>query len=81
MLTNSEDDRTQSVDLDVTLQGDTCDWLTEPIVRWFEATVRRAIKVEFDRYISAGDLDRTRERIEALNRTSEDAGGFLGMGL
>lgn len=81
VLTNANDMKTQVVDIDVVLLGDTCDWLTEPIVQWFETTVRKAVKAEFDRYISAGDLDRTRERIEELQQATENSGGFLGMGL
>ena len=81
VLTDSADVRTISADLTISLVGDTCDWLTEPVVHWFQVTVRRAVMVEFNRYISAGDLQRTRERLEHLDRQAEGSGGFLGMGL
>ncbi|MDP7378898.1 MAG: hypothetical protein QF516_12415, partial [Pirellulaceae bacterium] len=81
LLTNAEDMKTQVVELDVDMVGETCDWLTEPALRWFETTVHRAVKVEFDRYIAAGDLDRTRERMEQLEDETLSSGGFLGMGL
>ena len=60
---------------------ETCDWLTEPIVRWFAETVARAVRVEFDRYIAAGDLRKTIERMERLQAESDDQGGFIGMGM
>jgi hypothetical protein len=37
--------------------------------------------VEFDRFISAGDLARTIARMEKLRAECEARGGFLGMGL
>ncbi len=81
VLTDAEDMRTMSADLDIRLVGDTCNWLTEPVVAWFQTTVKRAVTVEFDRYIDAGDRDRARERIESLRSQAEGSGGFLGMGL
>ena len=81
ILTDSEDRATRSADLNVQLVGDTCEWLTEPVVSWFLVTVRRAVMVEFDRFIDAGDLARTQERIDQLNREADQSGGFLGMGL
>ena len=35
--------------------------------------------VEFDRYIAAGDLAQTVQRIEAIQARSDAAGGYLGM--
>jgi uncharacterized protein (UPF0335 family) len=43
--------------------------------------VRQAVRVEFDRYIAAGDLRRTIDRIERCRAESDARGGFLGMGL
>ena len=45
---------------------ETCDWLTAPIVKWFEQCVTQSVAVEFDRYIEAGDLQKTKERIARL---------------
>ena len=79
VLTNQSDAQTQQVDLEVQLEGDVCDWLTQPIVQWFEKCVQEAVKIEFDRYIAAGDLQATRDRIEKIAAESDEAGGFLGM--
>lgn len=79
VLTDSSDTRCDSSDLITELKRETCDWLTEPIVDWFRETVARAVTVEFDRYIHAGDLQRAKERIEKIRAASDDAGGFVGM--
>ena len=79
MLTDSDDQKCHSCFLQVTLFGETCDWLTEPIKNWFAETVPHSVKAEFDRYIQAGDLEQTRQRIQEIEATSDNAGGFVGM--
>ncbi len=81
VLTDAEDRHAVLADLNVELRGETCDWLTQPVVQWFTETVRRAVMVEFDRFAAAGDLRRTLERIERVQKESDARGGFLGMGL
>ena len=81
VLTDAEDRKTVRADLRVELLQETCDWLAEPIVAWFRETVNRAVIVEFDRYIAAGDLDRTIQRLETIQAESDAHEGFLGMGL
>lgn len=80
-LTDVDDRTTVSCDLDVRLVRETCDWLTEPVVAWFAQTVREAVRVEFNRFIAAGDLQRTIARMEQLRAESDAHGGFVGMGL
>jgi hypothetical protein len=79
VLTDTEDLRTRAADLTVTLHSETCPWLTEPIVDFLAESVRHAVLAEFDRYIEAGDLKRTQERIQKLQSETEAAGGFVGM--
>lgn len=79
VLTDSDDLNTKGTDLTVTLLKETCSWLSEPIVQWFQETVPRSVAVEFDRYIAAGDLEKTMTRIEKLKAESDAAGGYLGM--
>ena len=78
-LTESEDRECERCDLDVHLVRETCDWLTEPIVQWFAETVPRSVAVEFNRYIEAGDLERTKQRIDQIRAASDEADGFVGM--
>jgi hypothetical protein len=81
VLTNANDTKTLDCDLTVKFQGEVCDWLTSEAVEWLSRAVRYAVKVEFDRYIAGGDLQRTFERVEKLRAESEARGGFFGMGL
>ncbi|PHS13230.1 MAG: hypothetical protein COA78_07315 [Blastopirellula sp.] len=79
ILTDSQDQHAHDTDLTVELSKETCSWLSEPIVRWFAETVKRSVAVEFDRYISAGDLRKTMDRIEKIQAASDNADGFIGM--
>ncbi len=81
VLTDEDDRRAQSCDLEVELTRDVCDWITTPVVEWFRETVARAVLVEFDRYIAAGDLQKTVDRMERLAAEMDASGGYLGMGL
>ncbi len=79
LMTDELDQRTHQCALDVKLVKETCDWLTEPVVTWFHGTVSRAVAVEFNRYIEAGDLQQTVERIAKLQAEMESQGGYMGM--
>jgi hypothetical protein len=79
VLTDEADVRCKSCDLEVVLQSETCDWLTQPVVDWFAETVKRSVVAEFDLYIRAGDLERTKDRAEQIQRTCEEGGGYVGM--
>ena len=81
VLTDADDQKTQQVDLEVEFESEVCEWLTTPAVAWLADTVRHAVKVEFDRYIAAGDLRKTIERMERLRAEADARGGYLGMGL
>jgi hypothetical protein len=79
VLTDPLDRETVLTDLDVALVRETCDWLAEPIVAWFRETVSRAVMVEFNRFIEAGDLALTLKRIAALQAKADQTGGYVGM--
>ena len=79
IFTDSDDLHTDRCDLNVELIRETCDWMNESVVAWFAETVNKAVAVEFDRYIEAGDLEQARQRIEKIQAASDDAGGFVGM--
>ena len=79
VLTDAQDRKSQSCFLDVELTGETCDWLNAPVTQWFAETVVHSVKAEFDRYIQAGDLAQTCQRLEQLEDASDAAGGFMGM--
>ena len=78
-MTGESDQQTKGMDLAVTLDKETCSWLSEPFVQYLSESVQHALIVEFDRYIQAGDLAKTEERIRKLNEQSDAADGFVGM--
>lgn len=79
VLTDDQDVQTKSCDLSVELASETVDWLTETVVKWFSETVSRSVAVEFNRYINAGDLALTKERIAKIQQASDESDGFVGM--
>lgn len=79
VLTDEQDLVARSCDLSVELERETCNWLNQAIVDWLAETVKRAVLIEFNRYIQAGDLTRTVERIEEMQKAAEDSGGYVGM--
>jgi len=81
VLTDESDTRTVGSDLEIGVARETCDWLTQPAVDWLTLSAKRAVEVEFDRYIAAGDLSRAVARMEQEQRQIDDSGGFLGMNL
>ena len=79
VLTNNDDTKTERCDFEVELAAETCEWLTTPIVDWFQQSVSRAVAVEFDRYIQSTDLAQAKARIEQIEAASDEADGFVGM--
>lgn len=78
-LTDAADQQTIRCDLKVELVRENCDWLTEPVSKWLAETVPRAVQVEFDQFIAAGDLAQTIARINQLQAQSDQRGGYVGM--
>lgn len=79
VLTDEADRATKVVDISAKLERETCGWLTEPVVGFLAESVQHAVLVEFDRYILAGDLEKTQQRIKAIQEQSDSADGFVGM--
>lgn len=79
VLTDETDQKTVRSDLCVELVRETCDWLTAPATNWLSESVSQAVEIEFNRYIAAGDLAQTIQRIEQLKAQSDERGGFVGM--
>lgn len=81
IFTDDSDSYARHAALNVTLDKETCSWLEQHVVRWFQETVTQAVLVEFDRYIGAGDPEQTRKRKEQMEKAVELRGGFVGMHL
>ncbi|MFO0011265.1 MAG: hypothetical protein ACK553_00840 [Planctomycetota bacterium] len=81
LFTDENDASARSASLQVALDQENVPWLEQHVVRWFSETVSHAVCSEFNRFIGAGDPDRTRKRIEQLQQLIEQTGGFVGMHL
>lgn len=79
VFTDEQDARTQRRDLAVELVRETCDWLMEPIVEWFRETVVQAVRCEFDRFIAAGDLEKSRQWADKMRAQADEQGGYVGL--
>jgi hypothetical protein len=79
VLTDADDLHCKTCDLTVSLDRESCDWLTQPVVDWFAESVSRSVACEFDRYIQAGDLQRAKQRVEEIQKACDEGGGFVGM--
>ncbi len=76
VLTDLGDAKTEKADLTVRTAGGTCGDLPEEVEAWFHQAVRRAVAIEFDRFILAGELASTVEKVQAEGNAES---GFLGM--
>jgi hypothetical protein len=79
LFTDATDLKPNRCDLTVELTRETCDWINASVVQWFHESVQHSVCVEFGRYIEAGDLQKTVERLAKLREASDEAGGFVGM--
>lgn len=79
VLTDASDLKTRSCDLRVQLHRETCSLLNQSIVTWLSIAVTRAVQLEFDRYILAGDLRKVQERLARIEKQSDASGGYVGM--
>jgi hypothetical protein len=79
VLTDTNDLEARMCDLQVELTKETCSWINQSIVQWFSETVPKAVLVEFNRFIKAGDLTQAIKRMEKIQQASDEAGGFVGM--
>jgi hypothetical protein len=77
VLTDLSDGKAVSADLEVQLAAETCGGVPPAILQWFTQVVTQAVLVEFDRFISAGQLDATVAKlgtVENIGAVSSFAG-------
>jgi hypothetical protein len=80
VLTDRSDCKADRAELEIVLVAETCGGVPPAALEWLRGVVERAVLVEFDRFISEGQLA---AHVADLGRV-EDAGalcGFAGMGL
>jgi hypothetical protein len=78
LLTDHSDVQARDADLRIELAADTCGGLPPLVLSWFHSVVRRAVLIEFDRFISAGQLAQQVTRIGKLD-SIEQLPSFLGV--
>ena len=78
MLTDRSDCKAEQADLAIELIAETCGGVPPAALDWLKGVVKRAVLVEFDRFISAGQLA---ERVAELGTVDSltTIGGFAGM--
>ncbi|HBE68465.1 MAG TPA: hypothetical protein DDW52_09995 [Planctomycetaceae bacterium] len=79
VMTCDQDLQVRNCDLQIELTQETCSWLNQSIVEWLRETVERNVVVEFGRFIAAGDLSKTVQRIEKQQAEIDENGAFVGM--
>jgi hypothetical protein len=78
--TDASDLLTEFVDLDVKLASETCGGVPADVLAWWKGRVEKAVAIEFDRFIAAGQLNQRTTDLGKIERLS-DLSGFSGMNL
>ena len=81
VFTDDTDSQARQASLKVSLDKETCSWLEQHVVKWFEESVNQAVLVEFNSFIGAGDSEQTKKRMQQMEQALESRGGFVGMHL
>jgi hypothetical protein len=78
LLTDRSDCKAARADLNVVLVAETCGGVPLAALDWFRGAVKRAVLIEFDRFIAAGRLA---DRVDQLSDIDSitDVEGFAGM--
>lgn len=79
--TGAEDRKTTRLEIATKLLESDFGTLDEAVERFFVEAVQQAVMAEFDRYIEAGELEKTVQRAKAAMLQSEQSGGYVGMGI
>ncbi len=69
--TDAGDAITEEVKLETELVSETCGGVPEEVQQWLHTRIERAVALEFDRFISAGQLGNRTEELGQLERLSD----------
>ncbi len=78
VVTDASDLLTERVDLNIQLVRKTCHGTSPEVEKWLARCVERAVAIEFDRFIAAGQLSQRTSELGTIERLS-DLTGFSGM--
>jgi len=78
VVTDRSDCKSVRADLRIELAAETCGLMTTDVLAWFQHAVERAVLIEFDHFIAAGQLE---ERVRQLGSVDSiaDVSDFSGM--
>ena len=78
VVTDRSDGKADRAELTVKLTSETCGPMSPEVLAWFSRVVERAVLIEFDHFIAAGQLA---ERVEDLGQVASiaDVTDFTGM--
>ena len=78
LLTDRSDCKAHRADLNVVLTAETCGGVPPAAMEWLRGIIKRAVLIEFDRFIEDGQLA---ERVKQLGSVDSitDVAGFAGM--
>ena len=78
LLTDRSDCKADHADLNVVLTAETCGGVPPAALDWLRGIIKRAVLIEFDRFIADGQLA---ERVKQLGSVDSitDVAGFAGM--
>jgi hypothetical protein len=78
VLTGPGDRRAERADLDVRMTAETCGGVPDAVLAWLASMVERAVVIEFDRFIAAGNLEKAVAQVGLLD-SIDDLESFAGM--
>jgi hypothetical protein len=79
ILTDRSDCKALRADLEIRLTAETCGTVPADVLAWFRGVVQRAVLIEFDRFIAAGQLAERVDylaQVESVASLSDFAGGL-----
>lgn len=78
VLTDLSDCKAEHADLDVELVAETCGPIPPEVLAWFRGIVTRAVLIEFDRFIAAGQLAARVDQLRSVDSIAS-LSDFAGM--
>jgi hypothetical protein len=78
LVTDRSDCKAERADLNIVLTAETCGGVPQAALDWLRGIVRQAVLIEFDRFISGGQLAARKDELESLDSIAT-IGDFAGM--
>lgn len=78
LVTDRSDCKADRADLDIVLTAETCGGVPPAALDWLRGIVRQAVLIEFDRFISDGQLAARKHELSSLDSIAT-IGAFAGM--